>query len=294
MEFKKDLEDNKLSEELRKIFEDNSSPISTNVKISMVSKNEWKIIDEMKEYTIKLLPDKINIYEYGRQIKYVICFSKDMAKANREFREGRLRRCKEELEHIKAAVDNGKVRDKITIERRIGKVFGKYPEKYYECKVLGDTQLTVSITLNEDVVRMEEIFDGMYVLRCTVPAMPMKTIIDAYKNRDHVEKAFQMMKTFIKICPIFHHKEPRVQAHVFICYLSYLIERFTENLIRKSGSELTFQTFLEIMEHWKLVETSILSDKHITIIKQNKMSSKQEDILRCLGATEVIHKKISI
>ena len=59
--FKKDLEDNKISN-LRKVFNDNKHPLSSNAINSKVNENEWKIRDVGKEYKIKELDNKLKIY----------------------------------------------------------------------------------------------------------------------------------------------------------------------------------------------------------------------------------------
>lgn len=60
--FKKDLEDNKISD-LRKVFNDNKHPLSSNARISEVNENEWKIRDVGKEYKIKEIDNKLKIYD---------------------------------------------------------------------------------------------------------------------------------------------------------------------------------------------------------------------------------------
>ena len=44
-----------------------------------------------------------------------------------------------------------------------------------------------------------------------------------YFDKDLVEKAFRALKSVIKLQPIRHWLAQRVIAHVFICYLAYLL-----------------------------------------------------------------------
>ena len=62
--FKTEFEENNISEDLKKIFEDNGHSLSSNAEISTVDKNEWKIKEGRKEYTIRQskLNDKLNVY----------------------------------------------------------------------------------------------------------------------------------------------------------------------------------------------------------------------------------------
>ncbi len=48
-------------------------------------------------------------------------------------------------------------------------------------------------------------------------------MVRVYFDKDLIEKAFQNLKGVIKIQPIRHWLYHRVIAHVFICYLAYLL-----------------------------------------------------------------------
>jgi|GEM_PF-1198723 len=61
--FKNDLEENNISDDLRKAFEDNNYPLSDNVKISILSSMEWNLSDSGKKYTIKESGNQLNIYK---------------------------------------------------------------------------------------------------------------------------------------------------------------------------------------------------------------------------------------
>ena len=57
----------------------------------------------------------------------------------------------------------------------------------------------------------------------------------AYKKLQDVENAFDEMKNFLDARPIYHWKEHRVRAHVFICYLSFLVESIIERFSLESA-----------------------------------------------------------
>jgi len=44
-----------------------------------------------------------------------------------------------------------------------------------------------------------------------------------FQDKDNVEKAFQSLKGVVRLRPIRHWLYSRVTAHIFICYLSYLL-----------------------------------------------------------------------
>ena len=58
-----------------------------------------------------------------------------------------------------------------------------------------------------------------------------------YKSLSQVERAFRSMKTTdLKVRPIYHWKDDRIRAHVFLCMLAYYVEWH----MRKDLAELLF------------------------------------------------------
>ena len=57
-------------------------------------------------------------------------------------------------------------------------------------------------------------------------------VIESYKDLIEVERAFRTMKSVLDLRPMYHWLEPRVRAHVLICYLAFLIERYVELKLR--------------------------------------------------------------
>ena len=52
-----------------------------------------------------------------------------------------------------------------------------------------------------------------------------------------VENAFDEIKNFLDVRGIYHWKERRVRAHVFVCVLSFLIESIIERFSDESARE---------------------------------------------------------
>ena len=48
-------------------------------------------------------------------------------------------------------------------------------------------------------------------------------MLSLYFNKDLVEKAFRSLKGITQLRPVRHWLAERVHAHVFICYLAYLL-----------------------------------------------------------------------
>ncbi|MBF8276829.1 MAG: Tnp 1 protein [Candidatus Brocadiaceae bacterium] len=77
-------------------------------------------------------------------------------------------------------------------------------------------------SLIKSKLREAEEFDGCSCIFCT-RNMPKEEILRLYFDKDIVEKAFHSIKGITNLQPIRHWLSNRVKAHVFVCYLSYLL-----------------------------------------------------------------------
>ncbi len=76
--------------------------------------------------------------------------------------------------------------------------------------------------LKTKVLDQAEEFDGYSCIFSTHP-LDKAELVRLYFDKDLVEKAFHALKGVIKLQPVRHWLAHRVIAHVFICYLSYLV-----------------------------------------------------------------------
>ena len=57
-------------------------------------------------------------------------------------------------------------------------------------------------------------------------------VLAAYGQLWHIEDCFRVAKSELKIRPVFHWTKPRIEAHVALCFLALLMERFLEKQIK--------------------------------------------------------------
>ncbi len=57
----------------------------------------------------------------------------------------------------------------------------------------------------------------------------------AYIQLTEAENAFRIQKSDLSIRPVWHQKEERVRAHIFVCFLSYVLWKTLAQLCQKAG-----------------------------------------------------------
>lgn len=128
-------------------------------------------------------------------------------------------------------------------------------------------------------VQDAEEFDGCSCIFTTASRMTKEEMVEQYFDKDLVEKAFHDFKGAIKLRPVRHWLENRVRAHVFICYLSYLLLSLLNLRVKKLG--LTAVGALEELESLYKV---YLKDQRraLRAARVVALTKKQEEILRAV------------
>ena len=116
-------------------------------------------------------------------------------------------------------------------------------------KSLGKMKSLVRFTkngtvLNENRINMLKKLAGRFLI-VTNTDLPESEIVSAYKEQWQIERSFRTIKSFIEIRPVYHRKEERIKAHVFVCVLSLLLSRIIEK--RLTVSRLTVERTAEIL-----------------------------------------------
>jgi transposase len=83
-----------------------------------------------------------------------------------------------------------------------------------------------------DVVAEAEEFDGFSCLFATRD-LTKEAFVKLYFDKNIIERSFKTLKGIVSLQPIRHWLYNRVTAHVFICYLSYLLLSLLEYHLRK-------------------------------------------------------------
>lgn len=64
-------------------------------------------------------------------------------------------------------------------------------------------------------------------------------VIDNYNNLWKIERAFRISKTDLKIRPIYHRLRERIEAHICISFVSYLMYKELERVLLENNSEIS-------------------------------------------------------
>ena len=88
----------------------------------------------------------------------------------------------------------------------------------------------MSIEINYAKFNNDQYWDGLkgYV---TNTSLRSKQVIESYNNLWKIEKAFRISKTDLKIRPIYHRLKERIEAHICISFVSYVLYKDLERVL---------------------------------------------------------------
>ena len=145
-----------------------------------------------------------------------------------------------------------------------------------------DKYLTSTGRLREFVLQNAEEFDGYSCIFCT-KNIPDEDMVRLYYDKDIIEKAFRTLKGVSKLRPIRFRLKKRVETHVFICYLSYLILSILKLNLKSKGIDISSEKAIEDLEDMYNVYFCDNKKKN-KFIRSVTLSKHQERILRSVGS----------
>jgi transposase len=80
-----------------------------------------------------------------------------------------------------------------------------------------------------------ELSEGCYLLRSNIVDWEAEQLWQAYIQLTEAEAAFRIQKGELGIRPIWHQKEERVQAHILICFLAYVLWKMLGQMCKRAG-----------------------------------------------------------
>jgi transposase len=149
------------------------------------------------------------------------------------------------LEHARRPLERGK------LERQIGRLLERNTRAAgrYRIDLVDDATRPAGLALQwsaqsewDEWARHSE---GCYVLRTNVTDWDAETLWRTYVQLTDAEAAFRIQKSELSIRPIWHQRTDRVQAHILVCFLAYVLWKTLEQWQSRAGLGNSPRTILE-------------------------------------------------
>lgn len=106
------------------------------------------------------------------------------------------------------------------------------------------------------MIYQDEKLDGIKGFITNDMSLSHQEIIAHYKNLWHIEKAFRISKTDLKIRPIYHRLNNRIKAHILISFVSYAVYKEFERRLKTNNIAVNFSSkiIMDLIKNMKAIE----------------------------------------
>ena len=208
-------------------------------------KDDWKSIRDGLEVKLCSRPrnddevadaDKDSVEEDKET--FILCRSRDRSHTEEAIVQRFEQKIEERLISMTARCEKQK-RDPMKVERDIGRLLGKNTRaaKLFEVTVkkTKDGSARIQWKKIEAARDWATLSAGCYLLRSNVTDWSDEDMWKAYIQLTEAEAAFCIHKSDLKIRPIWHQKEDRVLAHIFVCFLAYVLWKTLGQMCDRAG-----------------------------------------------------------
>ncbi|HSK31336.1 MAG TPA: IS1634 family transposase [Candidatus Limnocylindria bacterium] len=182
---------------------------------------------------------------------HVLCLSSERQEKDRAIRQAHEKKLWVDLEKLAKRVAKGKGRGTKPAEvlESIGRLKERYSRvaRYYRMEYDSEKKV-FHHSLDEAKRARAEKLDGSYLLKTDRQDLTADEAWRIYTLLTRAEAAFRTLKSPLGERPIFHHKEGRVEAHIFLCVLAYHLLISIEKTLLNAGVHTCWATVRETLK----------------------------------------------
>jgi len=228
-------------------------------------------------------PPKTKVQEVASDtegVRVFVVHSQEREQYEQGMRKRSMERTRAELEKLAQAVKSGRLKSAEKIGERAGRILNRnHGHRYYGWE-LADGEF--KYFEHPNLIR-EKALEGKYLIQTEEKGLSPVEAVQKYKELNEVERSFSILKDVIDLRPIYHRNKERVQAHIFVAALAFLIHRMLEKKLKGAGVAMSADQALKAVRTIQVVDLQV-GDQHKQSTTQG--SKRGQQVLSALG---IIH-----
>jgi len=224
----------------------------------------------------------------GGEELFVLCRSAQRKEKERAMHERFEKRIEEGLEKIAVSCRKRK-QEPVVVAQRVGRLLGQNSRAAgaFHVQIVPDANGLAKFSWKK-VDRWRQwarLSEGCYLLRSNVMEWSPEELWRVYIQLTEAEAAFHIQKSDLQLRPIWHKKLKRVEAHILVCFLAYVLWKTLAQLCHRAGlgnePRKVFQELAEVT----LVDVLLPTRSGVTIRKRcvSRPTEHQAILLQRLG-----------
>lgn len=203
-------------------------------KKELLEERDWNVVREGVEVKLCHGPG-------GEEI-FVLCRSRERIEKEKAMHQRFSARIEAELKTLQKRLQSSRRPiARSTIDRQIGRLLerNRRAAERFEIDLTEDPAqpngLHLAWSVRTQWDEWAQVSEGCYVLRTNVTDWTSEQLWQAYIQLTQAEAAFRIQKSDLALRPIWHQKADRVQAHILVCFLAYVLWKTLEQWTHRAG-----------------------------------------------------------
>jgi transposase len=206
----------------------------------------WRQVREGVEVKLARCP------ESGETV--ILCRSADRRSKEQAMHDKFSGRIEAGLERLAARIARSKKRiDREQVNRQIGRLLQQNQRAAKRFKVhlaedAGPAGFRLETQVDAAFDDWAALSEGAYLLRSNITDWSDEELWKAYIQLTQAEAAFRIQKDQLKVRPIWHQRADRVEAHILVCFLAFVLWKTLEMWQSRAGLGNAPRTVLEELQ----------------------------------------------
>ncbi len=166
---------------------------------------------------------------------FIVCRSRQRRDKEKAMHQRFSARIERELQRVQARLERRRKRiDRTELDRQIGRILerNRRAAQRYRLEIDSSPECAAGVRLRwaSDPAweSWAEHGEGVYVLRTNIPDWSAEELWKTSIQLTAAEDAFRIHKSELLLRPVWHQRADRVQAHILICFLAYVLWKTLE------------------------------------------------------------------
>lgn len=194
-----------------------------------------------------------------------------------------MERVRHELEALQERVAQGKLRAPEKIGAAAQRILGRHHgQRYYDWEYKDGRFRFFEHPVN---LKREQVLEGKYLIQTEEKGLTPVAAVKIYKELSEVERAFANLKDVIELRPIYHQTDARVEAHIFVAALAFLLHRAIEKKLKAARLDLSATEALQALRAVRVVDIRLGGKQHKRCVTRG--TARAQRILAALGIDQL-------
>lgn len=139
-----------------------------------------------------------------------------------------------------------------------------------------------SFSVNREKLQAVRRREGSYLLRSNLKGEEPACLWKLYVQLTEIEQVFKELKHDLSIRPIYHKKEDRIEAHIFVAFVAYCLQVTLKQRLKSLAPGLTPRAALEKLASIQMVGVHLptTDGRHIVLSRYTQPEKDHQILLQ--------------